>query len=221
MGGKKGGGGSTQVKPTATQKAQEEVAWRQWQDYKNILRPAENNFMKKVDDLNSSRQYDGIAGTTNLGYQKQFGEARRGLADNLTASGGDPSSGRFNAVMDASKSDQVTGQIDTTTRGQVSQADKYIAGLQDVVALGAGQKADAMQNFNSLADNSLKKAQSDAQSAYAKQQGRASLVGAGLGAAGAFAMHRAGGTADGSSGTPKTPGTGANAIQSYNWQWRG
>ncbi|WP_340533108.1 hypothetical protein, partial [Escherichia coli] len=146
---------------------------------------------------------------------------RRGLADNLTASGVDPSSGRFNAVMNASKSDQSTGQIDTTTRGQVSQADKYIAGLQDIVALGAGQKADAMQNFNSLADNSLKKAQSDAQSAYAKQQGRASLVGAGLGAAGAFAMHRAGGTAGGDSGTPKTSGTGANAIQSYNWQWRG
>ncbi|EHX5908883.1 hypothetical protein K2E77_005666, partial [Escherichia coli] len=190
MGGSKGGG-DTKVKPTAAQIAQEEVAWKGWQDYKNILRPAEDNFMEKVDDLNSEQQYDNIAGTTNLGYQKQFGEARKELASNLTRSGVDPSSGRFNAVMNANQSDQVTGQIDTTTRGQVSQADKYVAGLQDVAALGSGQKADALQSFNSLADSSLAKAKSDAQAAFTKQQGRASLVGAGLGAAGAYAMHKA------------------------------
>ncbi|EFK1805706.1 TPA: hypothetical protein M2B79_005054, partial [Escherichia coli] len=106
MGGSKGGG-DTKVKPTAAQIAQEEVAWKGWQDYKNILRPAEDNFMEKVDDLNSEQQYDNIAGTTNLGYQKQFGEARKELASNLTRSGVDPSSGRFNAVMNANQSDQV------------------------------------------------------------------------------------------------------------------
>lgn len=175
MGGSKGGG-DTEVKPTAAQIAQEEVAWKGWQDYKNILRPAEDNFMEKVDDLNSEQQYENIAGTTNLGYQKQFGEARRELAGNLAQSGVDPSSGRFNAVMDANQSDQVTGQIDTTTRGQVSQADKYIAGLQDVAALGSGQKADALQSFNSLADSSLAKAKSDAQAAFTKQQGAPLLL---------------------------------------------
>ena len=217
MGGSKGGG-DTKVKPTAAQIAQEEVAWKGWQDYKNILRPAEDNFMKKVDDLNSEQQYENIAGTTNLGYQKQFCEARRELAGNLAQSGVDPSSGRFNAVMDANQSDQVIGQIDTTTRGQVSQADKYIAGLQDVAALGSGQKADALQSFNSLADSSLAKAKSDAQAAFTKQQGRASLVGAGLGAVGAYAMHKAGG--NGGGGGAKTPGTGANAIQHQAQNWR-
>ncbi|ENB8619221.1 hypothetical protein ABIY18_005553, partial [Escherichia coli] len=86
MGGSKGGG-DTKVKPTAAQIAQEEVAWKGWQDYKNILRPAEDNFMEKVDDLNSEQQYENIAGTTNLGYQKQFGEARKELAGNLAQSG--------------------------------------------------------------------------------------------------------------------------------------
>ncbi|HBC1011236.1 TPA: hypothetical protein IGZ65_002845 [Escherichia coli] len=216
MGGSSGGG-DTEVKPTAAQIAQEEVAWKSWQDYKNILRPAENNFMEKIDDLNSSRQYDNIAGTTNLGYQKQFGETRREIADTLTESGVDPSSGRFNAVMNANKSDQITGQIDTTTRGQVSQADKYIAGLQDVVSLGSGQKADALQSFNSLADSSLAKAKSDAQAAYTKQQARSSLVGAGIGGLGAAAMHSAGGkVGSGASGD----GTGANAIQNAARNWR-
>ncbi|MBF5508545.1 hypothetical protein HQI69_11225, partial [Escherichia coli] len=46
MGGSKGGG-DTKVKPTAAQIAQEEVAWKEWQDYQKILRPAEDNFMEK------------------------------------------------------------------------------------------------------------------------------------------------------------------------------
>ncbi|EER1732064.1 hypothetical protein ACNPUV_000288, partial [Escherichia coli] len=99
-----------------------------------------------------------------------------------------------------------------------SQADKYVAGLQDVAVLGSGQKADALQSFNSLADSSLAKAKSDAQAAFTKQQGRASLVGAGLGAAGAYVMHKAGGS--GGSGGAKTPGTGANAIQHQAQNWR-
>ncbi len=129
MGGSKGGG-DTKVKPTAAQIAQEEVAWKGWQDYKNILRPAEDNFMEKVDDLNSEQQYDNIAGTTNLGYQKQFGEARKELAGNLAQSGVDPSSGRFNAVMNANQSDQVTGQIDTTTRGRYRRQISMLPGYR-------------------------------------------------------------------------------------------
>lgn len=86
--------------------------------------------MEKVDDLNSEQQYDNIAGTTNLGYQKQFGEARRELAGNLAQSGVDPSSGRFNAVMNANQSDQVTGQIDTTTRGRYRRQISMLPGYR-------------------------------------------------------------------------------------------
>ncbi|ELM5380395.1 hypothetical protein RYF66_005322, partial [Escherichia coli] len=55
------------------------------------------------------------------------------------------------------------------------------------------------------------------QAAFTKQQGRASLVGAGLGAAGAYAMHKAGGSG---AGGAKTDGTGANAIQHQAQNWR-
>lgn len=217
MGGKKGGG-DTKVKPTAAQVAQEEVAWQGWQDYKNILRPAENKFMQKVDDLNSSQKYDDVAGTTNLGYQKQFGEVRRATASGLAEAGVDPSSGRFNAAMKSVASDQMTGLTDATSRAQVSQADKYVAGLQDIAALGSGQKADALQSFSSLASSSLAKAKSDAQAAYTKQQGNSAIAGGVMGAAGAYAMHKWNKTSDG--GGAKTPGTGANAIQHQAQNWR-
>lgn len=85
MGGSKGGG-DTKVKPTAAQIAQEEVAWKGWQDYKNILRPAEDNFMEKVDDLNSEQQYDNIAGTTKRrwGWNSNDSSCRNTTSDGLS-----------------------------------------------------------------------------------------------------------------------------------------
>ncbi|EBP4585636.1 hypothetical protein VH79_20940 [Salmonella enterica] len=209
----KGGGASGEIKETSQQKAQAEISNKQWQLYKDKLRPQENIFMGKVDNLNDESKYQNLAGTTNLGYQKQFGEARQQTASQLAAAGVDPGSGKFQGAMDGLESDQATGQIDTTSRAQTSQADKYIAGLQDVVALGSGQKADALQGYNSLAENSLQKAGSDAQAAYVRRQGNSSLVGAGLGALGGYAVNKWGNK---SGGSGAEPGTGANALQNFS-----
>ncbi|EAW1321205.1 hypothetical protein D1914_20525 [Salmonella enterica] len=208
----KGGGGSGEIKETSQQRAQAEIARKQWDLYNQRLKPMENIFMAKVDKLNDEDKYQNLAGVTNLGYQKQFGDVRHQAANQLTAAGIDPGSGKFQETMNDISSEQAIGQTDATNRVQSSQADKYIAGLQDVVALGAGQKADALQGYNSLAENSLRKAGMDAQAAYMRRQGNASLVGAGMGALGGYAMNRLG---SGGNLTPKTAGTGANAIQNY------
>ncbi|HFW4798343.1 TPA: hypothetical protein ACIBS5_003786 [Salmonella enterica subsp. diarizonae serovar 60-67:z35:-] len=207
----KGGGGSNEIPETSQQKAQAEVARKQWDLYNQELKPMENIFMADVDKLNDKDKYQNLAGVTNLGYQKQFGGVRQQAANQLTAAGVDPGSGKFQGAINDISGEQATGQIDATNRAQSSQADKYIAGLQDVVALGSGQKADALQGYNNLAENSLRKADMDAQAAYMRRQGNASLVGAGLGALGGYAANKWGGGLS----TPKTAGTGANAIQNY------
>ncbi|EDS8888918.1 hypothetical protein GQC79_003855 [Salmonella enterica] len=206
----KGGGGSGEIKETSQQRAQAEIAMKQWRLYSDRLKPMENIFMGKVDKLNDGSKYQNLAGVTNLGYQKQFGDVRHQTANQLASAGIDPGSGKFQEAMNDIAGEQAIGQTDATNRVQSSQADKYIAGLQDVVALGSGQKADALQGYNSLAENSLQKAATDAQSAYARRQGNASLVGAGLGALGGYAINKWGA----GSGL-KTAGTGANAIQNY------
>lgn len=61
---------------------------------------------------------------------------------------------------------QVSSQIDTVTKAQNDQSDKYVAGLQDVVAIGSGQEADALSGYSSLASSSAAKAASDAESAF-------------------------------------------------------
>ncbi|ENU7738380.1 hypothetical protein ACE3YX_005071 [Salmonella enterica] len=210
----KGGGGSNEIKETSQQKAQAEIAMKQWRLYSDRLKPMENIFMGKVDKLNDGSKYQNLAGVTNLGYQKQFGDVRHLAANQLTAAGIDPGSGKFQETMNDISGEQAIGQIDATNRAQSSQADKYVAGLQDVVALGAGQKADALQGYNSLAENSLRKAGMDAQAAYMRRQGNASLVGAGMGALGGYAMNKWG-DKGGGGGSGAGPGTGANGLQHF------
>lgn len=188
-------GGSSEVKETAQEKAAAEVANKQWNLYQTELKPFENMFIERTEGLNDAGEYDKIAGETNLQYQQAFGNAREQSAQALTSQGVDPSSGKFQGAMDDLTQDQVAGQIDTTNRAQISQQDKYIAGLQDVAALGAGQKAEALAGFQSIASASGQKAQQDAIRSQQENQATAGLVGTALGAAASYGMNSAGASA--------------------------
>ncbi|CAB5657583.1 Uncharacterised protein [Aeromonas hydrophila] len=183
-----GKGGSGKVEETAAQKALAEVAMQQWQLYQNELKPYEDLFMNKVDDLNREGEFDKLAGTAALGTAQSFGEARQGLADGMAAAGVDPSSGKYQEAMKELEADQALSQTDTANRAQSSQQDRYVAGLKDVVSMGQGQKAEALAGYNSLASTSLNKAAMDAQSKFNNKQAVMGLVGAVGGAATAYGM---------------------------------
>ncbi|MCJ7930336.1 hypothetical protein [Aeromonas sp. LsrichE-8G] len=183
-----GKGGSNEIQETEAQKAAASVAMEQWQLYKNELQPYEDIFMDKVDDLNNEGEFDKLAGTAALGTAQSFGEARAGLADSMAASGVDPTSGRYQETMKGLATDQALSQTDTANRAQSSQQDKYVAGLKDVVSIGAGQKAESLAGFGDVATTSLSKATSDAQSSYQSQQATAGLVGTLAGAGTAYGL---------------------------------
>ncbi|MCW2484848.1 hypothetical protein J5069_02945 [Candidatus Symbiopectobacterium sp. NZEC127] len=173
-----GGGRSSEVKETSQQHAAADVARQQWNLYQNELKPYENLFMEKAEGLNDKQKYDGIAGDVNLGYQQEFGKARRQAADGLVSAGVDPSSGKFQSTMNDLATDQVAGTIDATNRAQTDQQNKYVAGLQDVQAMGSGQKAEALQGYQNIASASQQKATSDAQTSLAKTLATQGAVGA-------------------------------------------
>ena len=161
-----GKGGSTSVKETSYQKAQADVAQSQWDLYQNELKEYENLFIDKVDDLNDESNYSKVAGDAATQTTSAFTDARQQLSDGLTASGVDPSSGKYQAAMDDITQKQAGSQIDTVSRAQNDQADKYAAGLSDVVALGQGEKADSLEGYSTLARSSGQKAIGDAEAAY-------------------------------------------------------
>ena len=183
-----GKGGSNEIKETEAQKAAAGVAMEQWALYKNDLQQYEDLFMDKVDNLNSEQQYDKLVGIAALGTAQAFGEARSGLADDLTAGGVDPTSGRYQAQMDELGTEQALSQTDTSNRAQSSQQDRYVAGLKDMVSIGAGQKAEALAGMGNLANTSLRKAANDAQTSFQDKMATAGLVGTVAGAGTAYGL---------------------------------
>lgn len=183
-----GKGGSNEIKETEAQKAAADVATEQWDIYKNDLQQYEDIFMDKVDDLNDEEQYDKLAGTAALGTAQAFGDARVGLADSLAAGGVDPTSGKYQEAMGALETDQALSQTDTTNRAQSSQQDKFVAGLKDVVSIGAGQKAESLAGMGDVANTSLRKATNDALTSFQNKQATAGLVGTLAGGATAYGL---------------------------------
>ncbi|BBR39392.1 hypothetical protein WP3W19E03_19170 [Aeromonas veronii] len=183
-----GKGGSNEIKETEAQKAAAGVAMEQWNLYNSDLKRYEDIFMDKVDDLNSEREYDKLAGTAALGTAKTFGDARAGMADSMAAGGIDPTSGKYQTAMSNLETDQALSQTDTTNRAQSSQQDRHVAGLKDVVSIGAGQKAESLAGMGDVATTSLRKATSDAQSSFQSQQATAGLVGTVAGAGSAYGL---------------------------------
>lgn len=183
-----GKGGSNEIKETEAQKAAAGVAMEQWDLYKSDLQQYEDIFMDKVDDLNNELEYGKLAGTAALGTVQSFGEARVGLADSLAAGGVDPTSGKYQETMGVLETDQALSQTDTTNRAQSSQQDKYVAGLKDVVSIGAGQKAESLAGMGDVASTSLRKATNDAQTSFQNKQATAGLVGTLAGGATAYGL---------------------------------
>ena len=207
-----GKGGSSEVKETSQEKAAAEVANKQWNLYVNQLRPFENLLMDKVDSLNDESRYQEIAGDTNLEYQQQFGKARQQAAQGLAAAGVDPSSGKFRGAMGSLTNDQVAGQIDTTTRAQTSQQDKYVAGQQDIQSMGSGQQSDALAGYSNIARSAAQKAAADAQQSLASKNATANLIGTGVGLAASYGLNNFGG-ASRNSGTQNSSGVvGGNSA---------
>ncbi|MFM4979776.1 hypothetical protein ACEUDM_09080 [Aeromonas caviae] len=183
-----GKGGSNEIKETEAQKAAAGVAMEQWGLYKNDLQKYEDIFMEKVDDLNSEGEFDKLAGTASLGAAKTFGDARKGQADAMAASGIDPTSGRYQETMAGLETDQALSQTDTANRAQSSQQDRHVAGLKDVVSIGAGQKAESLAGMGDVATASLRKSVNDAQISFQNRQATAGMVGTVLGAGTAYGL---------------------------------
>lgn len=195
MGG--GGGGSADVRETAAQKAAAEVARKQWDMYQKELKPFENLFMEKVDELNTGAEYERLSGEVGLGYAGAFGEAREQAGTELAAAGVDPTSGKYQSAMDDLTGDQMVGQADAVARTQTSQQDKYVAGLKDIAAIGSGQKAEAVQGYQNLSDMAHRKAMSEAEAAHQRnlsdRAATAGAVGSLIGAGAGYGLNKVGG----------------------------
>ncbi|HFG1783599.1 TPA: hypothetical protein ACGF4J_001313 [Vibrio cholerae] len=187
MGGKKDG----RVQETAAEIAASQVAVKEWNLYNTELKAFEDIFIRRVNNLNSEVNMADVKQAADLNYQSEYGKAREAATENLLASGVDPSSGTFKATLSRLATDQTLAQGDTVNRAQVNEQDKYVVGKQDIVALGAGQKAEGLAGMGETARLSLKKATSDAAAAFNRRSANAQAVGTLAGIGTSMYMNRA------------------------------
>lgn len=200
MGGKKGG----KVEETAAEKAASQVAVKQWNLYNSELKPFENVFMQRVNNINSDANMADVKQSTDLSYNREYGEAREATATNLAQAGIDPSSGKFQSTLTDLATDQAIAQGDTVNRAQSAEQDKYVTGKQDIVAIGQGQKAEGLAGINDTASLAASRASNDAYSDFNRRAANAQTVGtlAGVGTS-MYLNHQ-----------PVTPDTGFVSDQS-------
>ena len=179
-----GGSSSSEVKETSYEKAAAEIANKQWNLYQDELSQYEDTFMDRVDNYNSESNMANVKQDTDVAYAGKFSDSRQNLASSMTASGVDPSSGKFKEEMANSATAQAIAQGDTVNKVQSSEQDKYIAGLQDVTSIGVGQQATALSGLSDVANMSASQAASDAENDFntrsANQQVLGAVSGAGL-----------------------------------------
>lgn len=160
------GGSSSEIEETEAEKAAAEVANKQWELYQSEFVGFEDDFIERVDNFNSDTNMANAKKTVDVQYGNAFSDARTDTATTMAANGVDPSSGKFkNAISDVTQ-EQVTTQGDTATRVQVGEQDKYIAGLQDISAIGMGQKAEALDGLADSATLSQSAAIADATNSF-------------------------------------------------------
>ncbi|EPF2927931.1 hypothetical protein ACSL9C_000768 [Vibrio navarrensis] len=186
-----GGGGKNEVKETAAEIAASQVALQEWNLYNKELKPFEDKFMQRVDSINSDANMADVKNAADLSYNREYSKARTGVSNNLLASGVDPSSGKFKQTLSNLSSDQAVAQGDTVNRAQVNEQDKYVVGKQDIVAIGAGQKAEGLAGMEDTARLSLQNATNDAYADFNRRSANAQAVGTLAGVGASMYMNRA------------------------------
>lgn len=177
-------GGSTTVKETESQKAQRKISQADWDIYQNELKQATTEYLSTVEDLVSPEEMKTICKNNNINYQAVFEKTRQNNLAQMQAKGIDPSSPQYQRELEKLQTNLENKQATTTNISLATQQDKHIAGQQDALAIGNGEKATALASYSRTADKELNRAIQDAEESRQQRastlSGAYNLAGAGL-----------------------------------------
>jgi hypothetical protein len=181
--------GDNSVDETEQQKALAEVSMSQWNDYLENYVPFENAYMDSVDEMNTESSYNQVSGLAALPIEATFSNAVEGAADSMTSAGINPNSGTFKANMDKLDTAKRSAKVDSMTQAQIGQQNRYLTGLQNIVAMGTGQETTATAGLADVASMSANSAYNQASSAITSSRANQQLAGALTGAAARYGLN--------------------------------
>ena len=179
-------GKSNKIEETEYEKELAAVYKEQWDYYQDSVVPVENQVIEDAKASNDSSVYQNINDDTNLAYQRSFSGASKNSAENLSAKGVDPSSGKFKGTISSLADMEGTVSADAKSRSEVAGQERYIDKLSNVMAMGQGQAQESVATLSDIAVNSQRKAINDASISAQNKANTLSAVGA---VGGAYASH--------------------------------
>lgn len=176
-----GGGGSTTIKDTESQKALASIAAQRFNLYQQFYVPLENEFMAGVAAMRDPASFENVEGYINAVQQPQFQEAVRNMQQQAFSQGVDPTSGQYQARQEQMAAGQARGMGLGTAEGLSGQLDRYYQGMQNIVAMGQGQAGQAIAGLGDVGELAQKRGIAEAKQSFQGSQGTQSIIGTGLG----------------------------------------
>lgn len=163
--------GSNRIEETAEQKELARIASERWGHYQSVFVPAENKLIDEMVNYDKDSRVNAVQGSAIADVQNAsasaWGEERRAL----TSSGVDPTSGAFKSAISERAVNTARAESEVVNNATQGVQDQKVQGMKNVVAIGNGQAAEALQGFSAIANTS---AQQAVDKAYRKQDRRAS-----------------------------------------------
>jgi len=197
-----GGGGKSDntIKDTPEQRYAAQVAAEKWNYAQDRLAPLEDQYMANVEDMDSAGRMSYIRGATNQASMNNLSQGLQQVGAQLGQAGVNPNSGRWQGTQAdwAEQNAQQGGE--TMGRAQFQQEAEQVKGLQNIVAMGAGESAQAQAGLSDIAATSARDARSSATNNFNRRSANLQLLGAAAGAATSYGMNSFGGASAGSPG---------------------
>ncbi|MHB0820134.1 hypothetical protein ACYCFK_17890 [Stutzerimonas stutzeri] len=196
-----GGGGSNDIKDTPEQRHAAQVAAEKWNYAQDTLAPLEVRYMANVEDMGSAGRMSYIRGATNQASMNNLSQGMQQVGSQLGQAGINPNSGRWQGTQAdwAEQNAQQGGE--TMGRAQFQQSAEQIKGLQNIVAMGAGESTQAQAGLSDIASTSASDARSTAANNFNRRSANLQLLGAAAGAATSYGMNNFGGASTGAGGS--------------------
>lgn len=131
---------------------QAQIAQDRWKRYKNTMIPVENQWIANTESLNSPLKSDEAAGLATSGVMKAASPMMDQQKSQMINAGVNPNSGAYimgRADM-GNKLADATGSADLNAR--MGQKNRYLQGLQNIVAIGNNQAGTAQQSLSDVAN---------------------------------------------------------------------
>lgn len=200
-----GGGGDeadNTIENTPEQRYAAKVAAEKWNYAQQVLAPLEDEYMSRVDDLDSNGRMSYLRGVTTQASQAQLSKGLADVGAQLGQGGINPNSGRWAGTMADYAGEKAQQGGETMGRAQFQQTTEKVRGLQNVVAIGSGQSGQAQNGLSDIASQSAADARQESATSFNRRSANLQLLGGIAGAGANFAM--------GKLTTPSSSGAGLN-----------